>query len=305
MNDIFTSVTKEQDICKLLNTKLGDFSELWSSRQTAAFLDKQYIEYLSVNYRTLSTQIKLKVLLALPQLLQRYPDINKDLYIKIIESAKDDDDEWIELLGQMYNNFPNTKCLNDLSSNEFFSNCLESLNKILEDENNIKCLNLMPPSACLMTKNAVKNIYHSNNTVPINHFKLKKQPKSAKLKIEIQKMTSLNKSSINLSTVKLQSLPLQSRSMIRIPNTTMPMTKIPREDLAKKCGGFSKETKKLNRPPLKRGRTIQIVDVQDTQMGEMMAKKLQRKAELEQKRKEKFEKQQLKNQTSIEDSTNI
>lgn len=227
------------------------------------------------------------------------------MYIKIIESAKDDDDEWIELLGQMYDNFPNTKCLNDLSTNEFFSNCFESLNKIFDDKDNIYRLSLMPPSVCLMTKSAVKNIYHLNNPVPVSHFKLKKQPNSVKLKIEIQKMTSLNKGSINLSTVKLQSLPIQSRSMIRLPNTTMPMTKIPKEDLAKKCGGFSKETKKLNRPPLKRGRTIQIVDVNETQMGEMMAKKLQRKAELEQKRKEKFEKRQTKQQSSAEESTNI
>uniref|UniRef100_A0A0K0ELK7 HDAg domain-containing protein n=1 Tax=Strongyloides stercoralis TaxID=6248 RepID=A0A0K0ELK7_STRER len=238
-------------------------------------------------------------------LIERYPNIDKDLYIKIIESAKEDDDEWIELLGQMYDNFPNTKCLNDLSTNEFFNDCLESINKVFDDKEDIYRLNLMPPSFGLMTKNAVKNTYHLSNTVPVSHFKLKKQPNSAKLKIEIQKMNSMGKGSINLGTVKLQSLPLQSRSMIRLPNTTMPMTKIPKEDLAKKCGGFSKETKKLSRPPLKRGRTIQIVDVNETQMGEMMAKKLQKKAELEQKRKEKFEKRQTKQQTSTEEPTNL
>uniref|UniRef100_A0A0N4ZSZ7 HDAg domain-containing protein n=1 Tax=Parastrongyloides trichosuri TaxID=131310 RepID=A0A0N4ZSZ7_PARTI len=305
MNDSFHPSTNEQDICKLLNTKLGDFSELWSSRQTAAFLDRQYIEYLSINYRSLSTQIKLKVLLALPQLVKRYPDINKELYIKIIEAANDDDDEWIELLGQMYKNFPNTQCLNDLSVNEFFNNCSEELNKVIEERDNQKKLNLIPPSACLMTKNSVKNIFHFNVSVPTEHFVLKKQPKSYKLKAEVKKMHSMTKNSINLSNVKLQSMPLQSRSMARIPNTSIPMTKIPREDLSKKCGGFSKEIKKSNRPPLKRGRTIQMVEVQDTQMGEMMAKKLQRKAELEQKRREKIEKQLGKQQLTTEESSNL
>uniref|UniRef100_A0AC35TWD4 Suf domain-containing protein n=1 Tax=Rhabditophanes sp. KR3021 TaxID=114890 RepID=A0AC35TWD4_9BILA len=301
MSDVAS--TSEQDISKLLESKLGDVNETWKCRETAFLLDKKMLETLAkpAQFHGLNTQVKGKLLVAIPQIYARNGEHVKETLKAILKTASSDGDDWTAITSQMYGNILDTSSLTDLSSssNTYFKDCYDKIASEVGKVTSTNHLQLLPRNGFLMNEETLDEMYKSVKVEPMRHFTLVKEPKSIQFKKDIIKAMAVTaKTNSVIQNSKTSNLRGGAERKFSKPSGSVSIA-MPKEDISKRTGGFSSEVRRgFTRPALQKTKKIQMVDVMDTSMGEAIQNRFKRKSELENKRNEKMAKLQLNKQNS-------
>ena len=176
---------KDSDTSLWLHNKLGSTDELWTPSSIASLLTNVIDNLQSGLFLSLSTPVKLKLLLGMLHLPRCTTDDNKkkqkESLSNIIQMAMADSDDWVRTVAAILKSFPETGSLN-LDLEELNPSVLGELRKKV---NECESSPMLPLECKYLHKEVLKTLVGAL-TPPAKHFNLKREPKSATLRAELQ-----------------------------------------------------------------------------------------------------------------------
>ncbi|XP_036273052.1 negative elongation factor A isoform X2 [Pipistrellus kuhlii] len=103
---------RESDTGLWLHNKLGATDELWAPPSIASLLTAAVIDNIRLCFHSLSSAVKLKLLLGTLHLPRRAVDEMKGALTEIIQLATLDSDPWVLMVADILKSFPDTGSLN-------------------------------------------------------------------------------------------------------------------------------------------------------------------------------------------------
>ncbi|VDN07700.1 unnamed protein product [Thelazia callipaeda] len=275
-----SSQLRDLDLVQWLNNKLGDTSELWCGRQAASLLSREMLVELETCFQALEPHVKLKIVLAIPHLSYRLLTLWKEPIINLLDLARRDADDWVEMVANMYKDYPNRYAIVPVFYNEdsFFNKSLDELRKIVKNHFTNNNLRLLPPELCSVSQNAIKARFGITEIETRKHFNLKRRAKSSVLKAELLKSLEIacSRNKNQKYDVVSTSFPIRLRSTLRKPNNDLPMRGIPNTNTCKLSAGFTNEPRKFPRQLIRREGGAKFIEI-----GELPQSLSARRKELE------------------------
>ncbi|KAL3981495.1 hypothetical protein ACH3XW_43340 [Acanthocheilonema viteae] len=288
-----SSQLRDLDLVKWLDNKLGDNNELWCGRQAASLLSREMLVELETCFQALESNVKLKIILALPHLSYKLITMWKEPLMNLLDLARRDADDWIETVADMYREYPNQQCITPIPTNadSYFCKSLDELRKMVRKHSANNNLRLLPLDVNSVSQNAIKTRFGLTEIENRKHFNLKRRAKSYTLKAELLKSIELghNRNKNQKFDVISSSFPIRIRSTARKPNNDLPMRGIPTTNTCKLSAGFTNEPRKFPRQLTRREGGAKFIDICDLPPSLSIRRKEQEAEERARRQREKEE----------------
>ncbi|XP_052606616.1 negative elongation factor A-like [Peromyscus californicus insignis] len=216
---------RESDTGLWLHNKLGATDELWAPPSIASLLTAAVIDNIRLCFHSLSSAVKLKLLLGTLHLPRRMVDEMKGALMDIIQLATLDSDPWVLMVADILKSFPDTGSLN-LDLEERNPNVQDILGELREKVGECEASAMLPLECQYLNKSALTTLA-GPLTPPVKHFQLKRKPKSATLRAELlQKSTETAQQLKRSAGVPFHA---KARGLLRKMDTTTPLKGIPKQ----------------------------------------------------------------------------
>ncbi|KAJ6661754.1 hypothetical protein lerEdw1_013276 [Lerista edwardsae] len=216
---------RESDTGLWLHNKLGSTDELWAPPSIASLLTASVIDNIRLCFNSLSSPVKLKLLLGMLHLPRRAVDEMKGALTEIIQLATLDPDPWVLMVADVLKSFPEMGSLN-LDLEEQNPNVQDILGELREKVSECETSAMLPLECQYLNKNALTTLA-GPLTPPVKHFQLKRKPKSATLRAELlQKSTETAQQLKKTAGVPFHA---KGRGLVKKIDTTTPLKGIPKQ----------------------------------------------------------------------------
>ncbi|XP_020661579.1 negative elongation factor A isoform X2 [Pogona vitticeps] len=216
---------RESDTGLWLHNKLGSTDELWAPPSIASLLTASVIDNIRLCFNSLSSPVKLKLLLGMLHLPRRAVDEMKGALTEIIQLATLDSDPWVLMVADILKSFPDIGSLN-LDLEEQNPNVQDILGDLREKVSECETSVMLPLECQYLNKNALTTLA-GPLTPPVKHFQLKRKPKSATLRAELlQKSTETAQQLKKTAGVPFHA---KGRGLVKKIDTTTPLKGIPKQ----------------------------------------------------------------------------
>ncbi|KAM5191704.1 negative elongation factor A [Mantella aurantiaca] len=260
---------RESDTGLWLHNKLGSADELWAPPSIASLLTATVIDNVRLCFHSLSSAVKLKLLLGMLHLPRRTVDEMKMALTEIIQLATLDSDPWILMVADILKSFPDTGSLN-LDLEEQNPNVQDILGELREKVSECEASTMLPLECQYLNKNAL-TMLAGPLTPPVKHFQLKRKPKSATLRAELlQKSTETAQQLKKTAGVPFHA---KGRGLVKKMDTTTPLKGIPKQAPFRSPttpSVFSPTANRTpiapSRTPLRRERGVKLLDISELDM---------------------------------------
>ncbi|KAI6218611.1 Protein transport protein SEC23 [Aphelenchoides besseyi] len=254
------SQLKGFDLVNWLNNKLGDQTELWAGRSTSSVLTREIISELVGCFPALEAHVKLKIIESLPHISPKLLQLWRDPLIELLAVAKEDGDQWIRTLAQIYATYPRIGAIKSAIDDEDqqFAQTTKDFQKILEDVIPSLNANVIPPDFLIVSASTTAMTFGFGQDDANRHFKLRKESKATKMLQDALKASEpQNRRYATVSST----VPMRTKNPVKKVDNTLPMRAIPTSRTI--CGGFTDAPKKFQRSLVKRAgcTTILLDDV--------------------------------------------
>ncbi|XP_039397120.1 negative elongation factor A isoform X2 [Mauremys mutica] len=231
---------RESDTGLWLHNKLGSTDELWAPPSIASLLTASVIDNIRLCFHSLSSAVKLKLLLGMLHLPRRAVDEMKD-----------------------------TGSLN-LDLEEQNPNVQDILGELREKVSECETSAMLPLECQYLNKNALTTLA-GPLTPPVKHFQLKRKPKSATLRAELlQKSTETAQQLKKTAGVPFHA---KGRGLVKKIDTTTPLKGIPKQAPFRSPTApsvFSPAGNRTpippSRTPLRKERGVKLLDISELDM---------------------------------------
>uniref|UniRef100_UPI00358E6BDF negative elongation factor A n=1 Tax=Myxine glutinosa TaxID=7769 RepID=UPI00358E6BDF len=216
---------RESDTSLWLHNKLGSPDELWTPAGVVSLLSKDVVRNIEGCFRSLSSPVKLKLLLGVLHLPRRTVDEIKTALNMILTLAQNDSDSWVQMIASIIKTYPESGSLN-LELEDQSPNAQNVLINLKEKVSDCDSSTMLPLECQYLNKSALTTLV-GPLAPPIKHFQLRRKPKSAALRAEL-----LQKSTETAQQLKKSSgIPshAKGRGLVKKLDTTTPLRGIPKQ----------------------------------------------------------------------------
>uniref|UniRef100_A0A8C4R236 Negative elongation factor complex member A n=1 Tax=Eptatretus burgeri TaxID=7764 RepID=A0A8C4R236_EPTBU len=174
---------RESDTSLWLHNKLGSPDELWTPAGVVSLLSKDVVQNIEGCFRSLSSPVKLKLLLGVLHLPRRTVDEIKTALNVILTLAQNDSDSWVQMIASIIKTYPESGSLN-LELEDQSPNAQNVLIDLKEKVSDCDSSTMLPLECQYLNKSALTTLV-GPLAPPIKHFQLRRKPKSAALRAEL------------------------------------------------------------------------------------------------------------------------
>ncbi|KAI6243549.1 HDAg domain-containing protein [Aphelenchoides fujianensis] len=255
------------DLVNWLNNKLGDTGELWAGKTASGVLTREIINELANCFPALEPHVKLKIIESLPYISPKLMQMWKEPLVQLLLVAKEDADQWIRTLAAMYVTYPQRGAIkSDIDDDDQqFAQTTQDFQKILEEVIPTLGVNIVPPDFHIVSASATTMAFGYSACDPLQHFKLRKESKSAKMLQDALKACEAanNPAHRRFAPGSASTVPVRARPTVRKTENTLPMRGIPTVPASRISCGFSNKPKKFQRTLTKRAGGAMLLDISD------------------------------------------
>lgn len=244
---LLSSASQTGDIALWLTNKLGTTTnDLWSDNSSIiSQLNKEILRQIKDCFSELQNNVKLKLLLTFLHISRRNLEEWSGELEKILESAMDDNDPWVSVIGEMLRNYPRHGTINfDFQSNtSTFLDLVNEIKKIVKKHGDRGIL----PLECLYVNRPVFQSCYGSLPQPEKHFTLRRKAKSAALRAEL--LQKANDASAGKRSGTGPTVPIRCRGLT---TDSTPLKGIPSRNSFGTSSGYNSYNSGYTKPGLSR-----------------------------------------------------